>query len=436
MTQLVGAGAGVMSETAQPGQAVDPMRARAWWKVADQILSGLSVVGLSFVVARSVGVSHFGVFGVALLASGFVLGLSRAMVSDVFLIQFSDVVPRVRRQAAKEATGAAVLLGLVTGLLCCLAAALLPGRDLGMALFAIGLALPGLLVQDALRFVFIAAGRPAPAFALGLSGAGAQFGVVGLLVAADHDSMFPITLGWGAVALLTAGLGCLLARLLPSLRQARLWFALNRHLTVRGSLEYVLSLGALYLAYCLIGAVVGLAAIGSLWAAQMFLVPAYVAITATGSLLASRFDTWVQQGRPLRRPALLTGLVLAVMAALWGAAITVVPDAVGIHLTGPTWQGARAVLEPAVVGVVMLGLASGPGLALRAAGHGTLLRQVALLQAMLLLGLGLLGADLHGVRGAAMGLVAAHAIGALTLWALFLRESGRRRDVPVASVQP
>lgn len=67
------------------------MRSRAWWKVADQILSGLTLVGLSFVVAHSAEVGNFGVFGVALLASGFVLGLSRAMVSDVFLIQFSDV---------------------------------------------------------------------------------------------------------------------------------------------------------------------------------------------------------------------------------------------------------------------------------------------------------------------------------------------------------
>ncbi|MCE0539126.1 hypothetical protein LWF15_26855 [Kineosporia rhizophila] len=411
------------------------MRSRAWWKVADQILSGLTLVGLSFVVAHSAEVGNFGVFGVALLASGFVLGLSRAMVSDVFLIQFSDVPARVRRHAAKEATGGAVLLGLVTGLLCCLAAVLLPGRDLGMAVFAIGLALPGLLVQDALRFVYIAAGRPGPALMLGLTGAAAQFTVVGLLAAADHDSMVPITFGWGVVALVTAALGCLMTGLLPSVGRARLWFALNRHLSVRAAVEHVLGLGALYLAYCLIGAVVGLSAVGSLWAAQMFLLPAYVAITATASLLSARFELRALQERSLLRPALLTGTGLAVVAVLWAVAISVVPDAVGMHLTGETWEGARTVLQPAVVGVVMLALATGPGLALRAWRCGDLLRQVALLQALLLLGLGLLGAQLHGVRGAAVGLVAAHVIGAGTLWALFLRESflrgsGRRAEVP------
>lgn len=416
MTQVLGFGAGVLPGPTEP----DVLRSRRWWRAADQILSGLTVVGLSFVVARTAEAGSFGVFGSALVASAFVLGLARAVISDVFLIQFSDVVPRVRHQAAKEATGAAVLLGLVTGLICCLVAAVLPGRDLAMAVFVIGLALPGLLVQDAFRFVFIAAGRPVPAFALGLSGAAVQFAVVGLLASAEVGSMFPITVGWGVAALVTAGLGCLMAGLTPALRQGRLWFALNRHLTMRASIEYVLNLGALYLAYCLIGAVVGLAAIGSLWAAQMFLVPAYVLITASASLLRPRFEDAAMRGESLVRPALLTGAGLGAGAVLWAVALNVVPDAVGFHLTGETWQGASAVLEPAVIGVVMVGLATGPVLALSAAGRGALLRKVASCQALLLLGLALLGADLHGVRGAAIGLVAAHVIGALALWGLFL----------------
>jgi hypothetical protein len=429
LTQVLGVGA-----EGSPG-AVDPgrpdtgervMRSRTRWRVADQILSSVTVIGLSFVVARNAGTGPFGVFGLALLAAGFALGLARAMISDVFVIQFSDVLPRVRHQAARDATGAAVGLGLGAGALCCLAAVLLPGRELGMAVFAIGLALPALLVQDCFRFVFIAAGRPVLAVALGLTCAAVQFSVVGLIASAGHDSMVPITVGWGVSALAVAALGCLMARLTPSLRNAPLWFALNRHLTVRASIEYVLNLGALYLSYCLIGGVVGLAAIGSLWAAQMFLVPAYVLITATVSLVRPGFDRRAERGEVLVRPALLTGAGLATLTALWGVAVSVVPDAVGMHLTGPTWEGARTVLEPAVIGVVVAALAAGPGLALRSLGRGDILRQVALMQALLLLGLGMLGADLHGVRGAAIGLVAAHVIGALAVWVLFLVHSGRR----------
>ena len=407
------------------------MRSRTRWRVADQILSSLTVIGLSFVVARNAGTVPFGVFGLALLAAGFALGLARAMISDVFVIQFSDVLPRVRHQAAKEATGAAVVLGLGAGALCCLAALLMPGRELGLAVFAIGLALPALLVQDCFRFVFIAAGRPVLAVTLGLAGAGGQFPGGGLIASAGHDSMFPVTAGWGASALVVAALGCLMAGLTPSLRRAPLWFVLNRHLTVRASIEYVLGLGALYLAYCLIGAVVGLAAIGSLWAAQMFLVPAYVLITATVSLVRPEFDARAGRGENLVRPALLTGAGLAALAALWGLAVSVVPDAVGMHLTGPTWEGARTVLEPAVIGVVMLALAAGPGLALRSLGQRDVLRQVALMQALLLLGLAMLGADLHGVRGAAIGLVAAHLIGAVTMWVLFLTHGHHREGAPL-----
>jgi hypothetical protein len=401
------------------------VRSRTRWRVADQILSSLTAIGLSFVVARQAGTVPFGVFGLALLAASFALGLARAMISDVFVIQFSDVLPRVRHRAAKDATGAAVVLGLGAGALCCLAAVLMPSRELGLAVLAIGLALPALLVQDCFRFVFIAAGRPVPAIALGLAGAAAQFTVVGLIASAGHDSMFPVTVGWGVSALAVAALGCLMAGLTPSLRHAPLWFALNRHLSVRASIEYVLGLGALYLAYCLIGGVAGLAAIGSLWAAQMFLVPAYGLITATVSLVRPGFGRRAGRGEGLVRPAVLTGAGLAVLTALWGVAVSVVPDAVGLHLTGETWEGARTVLEPAVIGVVMAALAAGPALALRSLGRGDVLRQVALMQALLMLGLGLLGADLHGVRGAAIGLVLAHAMGAMTMWVLFLTHPGR-----------
>ena len=401
------------------------MRSRTRWRVADQILSSLTVIGLSSLVARNAETGPFGVFGLALLAAGFALGLARAMISDVFVIQFSDVLPRVRHQAAKDATGAAVVLGLAAGAICCLAAILMPGRELGMAVFAIGLALPALLVQDCFRFVFIAAGRPVPAVLLGLAGAAVQFTVVGLIASAGHDSMLPITVGWGVSALAVAALGCLMAGLTPALRHAPLWFALNRHLTVRASIEYVLNLGALYLAYGLIGGVVGLTAIGSLWAAQMFLVPAYVLITATVSLVRPGFDARAGRGEGLIRPAALAAAGLAALTALWGLAVSVVPDAVGMHLTGPTWEGARTVLEPAVIGVVMVALAAGPGLALRSLGRGDVLRQVALMQALLLLGLAMVGADLHGVRGAAIGLVAAHVIGAATVWLLFLTHARR-----------
>ncbi|GAA3623826.1 membrane protein [Kineosporia mesophila] len=423
MTQVVGAG------TAPPGGPGQPsLRSRIRWRVADQVLSSLTVVGLSFVVARSVEAHIFGIFGVVLLLAGFALGITRAMVSDVFLIQFGDAVPGVRRQAARNATGAAVALGLAAGTFCCLVSAVLPGQPIRTAVFAVGLALPGLLVQDCFRLVFIAAGRPRPALLLGLSGAAVQLTVVVLLTGAGHHSMVGITAGWGAAALLSAGIGCLLARLTPSLREVPLWFALNRHLTVRLSIDYLLGLGSLYLAYCLIGGVVGIAAIGALWAAQMFLVPAYLVISGTSALLRAPFAARAERGQGLLRPALLTGLGLGVVTALWGVALTAVPEWLGMHLSGQSWDGASDVLEPAVIGVVMAGLGAGPVLALRARGRLDALRRAWLVRALLLLVLGTVGADLHGVRGAAIGLVAAHVIGAIALWAQFLRNSAQPVD--------
>lgn len=389
--------------------------------MADQVLSSLTVAGLSFAVARTVEAHVFGVLGLVLLVAGFALGITRALVSDVYLIQFGDVMPRVRRQAARDATGAAVALGLASGALCCLMSAVLPGHQTRMAVFAVGLALPGLLVQDCFRFVFIAAGRAAPALVLALTGSAVQLTVVALIIRSGQHSTVGVTAGWGTAALLTAALGCALARLTPSLRQVPVWFALNRHLTVRLSVEYLLGLGSLYLAYCLIGAVVGISAIGALWAAQMFLVPAYLVISGTVALLREPFARRAEQGRPLVRPAVVTGLLLATVTALWGLALVALPDRLGFHLTGESWEGASTVLEPAVIGVVLVGLAVGPALALRAQGRGDRVRRASLVRAVLLLALGMIGADLGGVSGAAVGLVVAHAVGAVTLWGILLR---------------
>src|SRR4051812_2323833 len=62
---------------------------RALWTFADQALSSLTNFALTIVIARAVGADSFAAFALALLTFSFVIGLSRAMIGDPYVIRFS-----------------------------------------------------------------------------------------------------------------------------------------------------------------------------------------------------------------------------------------------------------------------------------------------------------------------------------------------------------
>jgi hypothetical protein len=69
----------------------------------------------------------------------------------------------VRRSFGSAATGTALAVGTVAGVLCIVAGLLLPGQ-VGPAFIALGVGLPGLALQDSWRFAFFACGRGSAAF--------------------------------------------------------------------------------------------------------------------------------------------------------------------------------------------------------------------------------------------------------------------------------
>src|SRR3954452_14582911 len=152
-----------------PVEAYGPNRAlalvrRAGWGVADQVLSSLTNFGLSVVVARAVGAVGFGSFTLVFTAFTTALGISRAASSEPLMVHFSATrTPRWRLGTA-QATGASLVIGVLLGL-CCIAAGAIAGGLLGRPFVALGLALPGLLLQDCWRYAFFARGRGGSAFA-------------------------------------------------------------------------------------------------------------------------------------------------------------------------------------------------------------------------------------------------------------------------------
>ncbi len=136
---------------------------RLGWGVMDQGISSLSNFALGLFVARSFGASNFGAFTLAYITYTVVLNAARGLSTDPLLVRYSGDASRRWHRATSAATGTALLVGIAAGSLCIVAGLLLPS-PLGPVFVALGVGLPGLVLQDSFRFAFFATGRGFTAF--------------------------------------------------------------------------------------------------------------------------------------------------------------------------------------------------------------------------------------------------------------------------------
>ncbi len=168
---------------------------RAAWTFVDQALSSLSNAALSIIVARSVSPHAFGAFAIALLVFSFVIGTSRAMITDPLVIRFSAAGRASQHAAARAAVSCAIAVGALTAIGCVGAGAAIGlGSDLGAALAALGCVLPGLLLQDAFRYVCFCQGQPRGAARLDFVWTLAQAVVIAALVVTGRDTVVTLVL--------------------------------------------------------------------------------------------------------------------------------------------------------------------------------------------------------------------------------------------------
>src|SRR6476661_3637246 len=100
--------------TMQPARARGFAR-RASWNVVDQILSALSNVLLSLIVARTVSASAFGAFSIAFLVFSLLVAVNRAAIGQPLQITFSSADPQRFKLAARHGLGASLVAGLGSG---------------------------------------------------------------------------------------------------------------------------------------------------------------------------------------------------------------------------------------------------------------------------------------------------------------------------------
>ena len=339
------------------------------WGLADQVMSSLSNFAVSIYVVHELGAVQFGAFSLAYVTYGFVLNASRGLATDPLIVRFSGTDLPAWRRAVADCTGTAALVGLVAGA-CVLVVAALLSAAVGAAFLALGLTLPGLLLQDSWRYSFFALGRGSKAFINDTIWVLTLVPTLAMLRVTGHADVFWFVFAWGITGNIAAAAGPWQARVVPRLAGAWRWVLQHRDLGPRYLLEGTTQSVAAQIRVYGIGLVLGLAALGSVQAAATLLGPITILFLGTGLVAipeAARVLRRSPRHLPLFCLAVTGGLSAAGLA--WGLFLLVaVPRGFGQLAAGSDLAVDISADTAAYVAVTGQGVSAGAGTGLHALG--------------------------------------------------------------------
>jgi O-antigen/teichoic acid export membrane protein len=400
-----------------PWRLVRQATRRLSWGVADQAMSSISNFAVNIYIARTLGAAEYGAFALAYVTYGFAVNASRGLGTDPLLVRFSGTDVSTWRRAVARCTGTATVVGLVTGT-CAFAAALLFSNSTGLAFLALGLTLPGLLLQDSWRFAFFAHGRGFQAFLNDTVWTVVLLPALVLLQRTGHASVFWFVFTWGAAAAVAAAIAPLQARVMPKMAGAWEWVSEHRDLGPRYLLEGTLSSSQNQLRNYGVGLILGLAPLGYVQAANTLMGPFMVIFFGMGLVLlpeAARILRKSPGHLPLFCACVSGGLALAGLA--WGIVLLVaLPRGLGHFMLGSLWRPTYPLVLPSTIAIMGVCVQAGAGTGLHALGASRRsLRAMALVSAAFVI-FGLAGAAVDGPVGLMYGAAVAAWIGALLYW--------------------
>ena len=380
-------------------------------------MSTLTNFLLSIFVARTLGATQFGAFSLAYLTFGFALNASRGLSIEPLLIRFSGTDLRTWRRATAGSTGTALLVGLAAGA-CALAAGALVGGTTGLAFIALGLTLPGLLLQDSWRYSFFALGRGHHAFINDTIWAAIQIPALVFLKMSGHANVFWFVLAWGVAAAVGAAIGALQARVVPNLAGATQWLARHRDLGPRYLAENTGGNAADTLRGYGVSYILGLAAVGYIQAAGVLMGPFKILFFGMGMITipeAARILRRSPGHLPLFCAAVSAGLTLLALA--WGAVLLVaLPQGLGHLMLGSLWRPTYPLVLPATLSIMAMCATTGAGIGLHALGAARRSLRAVILTSALIVACALVGALTGGTLGTMRYAAAASWVGTLVSW--------------------
>ena len=402
---------------------------RLSWGVADQAMSSVSNFAVNIYIARTLGAAQYGAFALAYVTYGFALNASRGLATDPLLVRYSGTDLRTWRRAVARCTGTATTVGLAGGA-CVLATAAVLSGTARLAFLALGLTLPGLLLQDSWRFSFFALGRGGHAFLNDTVWTVALLPALVILRETGHANVFWFVLAWGASAAVAAAIGPWQSRVVPQASGAWDWLVRHRDLGPRYLAEGTANSASTLLRNYGIGFLLGLSALGYVQAASTLMGPFMVIFFGMGLV------TLPEAARVLRRSprhlpvfCALMSAGLALMGLAWGVVLLVaLPKGLGHLMLGGLWRPTYPLVLPSTIAIMGGCVSAGAGTGLHALGAARRSLRAMVQGSVIYVVCGLIGAATGGAVGTVRGAALAAWLGALLFWWQLrraLRESGR-----------
>ena len=412
-----GAAAVGSTRTAVPWRMARRVGQRLSWGVADQAVSSLTNFAVSIYVARVLGATQLGAFSLAYVTYGFMLNASRGLATDPLLVRFSGAELPVWRKAVANCTGTAALVGLASGV-CAIVASLFLHGTASRAFLALGITLPGLLLQDSWRFAFFALGRGSQAFLNDLIWVVVMFPALFLLNRGGHADVFWFVFTWGAAATVAAAAGPLQAKVLPRLHGTRKWISSTRELGLRYLLEGTANSASTQLRNYGVGLLLGLTALGYVQASSTLMGPFMVIFFGMG-LVTLPEATRVLRRSPRHLPLFCMGVSggLAVAGLAWGLILLfALPRGLGNWILPNLWRPTYPLVLPLTISIVGGCVSAGAGCGLHALGAAKRSLRAMVLGSAVYVICGVAGAAAGGVEASMQGIAVAGWVGAAFFW--------------------
>ncbi|HVX18471.1 MAG TPA: hypothetical protein VHA73_10615 [Acidimicrobiales bacterium] len=400
---------------------------RAAGAIVDQALSSLQNFVVLFAALHYLSVGGIGEFTLAYTISLLALSTVRSLVLEPITIRFSAAGDRDRRSATASASGASLLLGLLTTALALLAFPLLP-RHAALIVLAAAAIMPLLLVQDAWRFHLFASGRAWAAAA----NDGICLIATGLVTLAvvhhGHPTVPVLMIVWGVGT--GAGLiaGIVQIGVLPGARSAWRWLTSHKDLGLRLAGETLAQQAAGRLSLIMLSGIVSVGALGELSASRTLMTPLTTLIAATIAFaVPEAVRLRARSGRQL--DLYVTGLSIALVATVvvFTAGLYFLPARLGHLLAGKNWGISKKLLIPTALWAAGMGANQGPRVGLRAVQQPKLILRVASFLGVCLLVGTTIGAVTAGAEGAAWGFGLVSAFGQVPWQIAYRRANPRAR---------
>ena len=407
---------------------------RVGWGFADQAVSSLTNFAVGFFLAHTLTAADFGAFSLTYVTYGFALTAARGLTTDPLVVRYSGVQDRKWHRATSWAAGLAIVLGLLAGTVCLVVAVVIGGTT-GSGFLALGLTLPGLVLQDCWRFCFFAAGRGGQAFLNDSIWGVLLIPAMVVLRITGHVSVFWVVLAWGGSACVAAAAGIWQAKAVPKLLHSWTWLYQHRDLGPRYMAEGSVASGAGQIKVYFMTGVLGLSAVGWLQACNTIFGPMSVLLAAMGLI------TIPEAARVLRRApsrlalfCLVTASGTSAVAALWGVTLLVgLPRGLGNIMLGPIWHPTLPLVLPMTISMVAIGSALGPNVVLHALGASRRSLRLVVFSAVASVICSITGALIFGAPGVVWGSAVAGFIASAVSW-WQLRVALRQHNLPQAGV--